>query len=240
MTFCHDLVKVQYVCVEEIRESQRTTCIFCKGMAKYTKKEFAERCGMKTNMLAVYISPKHSKVIVGEDGFIDSENPINAHFLQKRIAKGKVKQKPLQSRQVSDFDDDDELSDPDSDIPTYEESERRVKYFDALKREKEVEKLNLDIQKKRGEVIPFELITPVLIQHNQSILTAYKNEFDEWLRNVAKRYGFTNTDLADARGQAATWMNDAMNKATDMSVSAIDGIVDDYAEKRGVGERITV
>ena len=198
-------------------------------MAFLTKREFSMACGMETNQLAVNI--KRGEVIV-KDKYIDTDDPTNAAFMEKRVAKGKVKQLTqigLAAQPVVP---------KDPSIPSYEESEQRVKYFDALKREKEVEKLQLDIQKKRGEVIPSELIPPVILQHNQSIITAMKNEFDDWLRNHAKKYDLGTNEIAEIRTQAVGWINNGMTKATAMSVRAVENIVRDYQEKRGVGERL--
>lgn len=199
-------------------------------MAKLTKKEFAQQCGKGTAWLSVYTSPKMGKVIVGDDDLIDTENPINFQFLHKWASR--YKPPTLVPENKPDADGED------SDIPTYEQSERRLKHLDAEKREKEVEKLSLDIQKKRGEVIPSELIPPVIMQHNQSIVTAFKNEHEEWLRNFAKQQGMTGVQVAQARGEVVQWINTAMNKATRISINAIEGIVSEYVEKRAVGERL--
>lgn len=198
-------------------------------MAFLSKKEFALACGMQSNQLSVNI--KRGEVLVNDD-YIDTSLPINQAFMEKRVAKGKVRQ----LQQVSLAAQPTVPKDPT--IPSYEESEQKVKYYDALKRAKEVEKLELDIQKKRGEVIPSELIPPVILQHNQSIITSIKNEFDEWLRNHAKRYDLGVNEIAEIRTQAVQWINTGMNKATAMSVRAVENIVKDYQDKRGVGERL--
>jgi len=207
-------------------------------MALLTRKEFARACGMEQNSVAVYL--KREEIIL-EEGFVDTEHPKNKMFLEKRIAKGKVPMPTVQTDYVGGqvvVSENRGQPRTDDGIPDYAESERKVKYFDALKREKEVEKLQLDIQKKRGEVIPSELIPPVILQHNQSIITAMKNEFDEWLRNHAKKYDLGTNEISEIRTQAVGWINNGMTKATAMSVRAVENIVRDYQEKRGVGERI--
>lgn len=195
-------------------------------MAKFTKKEFAKECGKDTKWLSVYI--RNGSVVVGDDNLINSDEATNYQFLTKWSArKSTVKVHKDDANKV------------DADIPSYEDSERRLKYLDTQKREKEVEKLQIEIQKKRGEVIPAELIPPVVMQHNQSIITAFKNEHDEWLRNFAKLHDMTGDEVARARGEAVQWINTAMGKATVMTEKAIEIIVADYVEKRGVGERNT-
>lgn len=191
---------------------------------------------MEQNSLAVYL--KRGDVVL-EDDFLDTDNTYNKAFIEKRIAKGKVPKQTIQTEfRGGQAVITEPKEKPKDDIPDYAESERRVKHFDALKREKEVEKLQLDIQKKRGEVIPSELIPPVILQHNQSIITALKNEFDEWLRNHAKKYDLGVNEIAEIRSQAVGWINNGMSKATAISQRAIEGIVQEYAEKRGIGERL--
>ena len=206
-------------------------------MALLTRKEFARACGMEQNSLAVYL--KRGDVVLDND-FLDTDDPKNKMFIERRVAKGKVPSNPIQTEYVNGqaVITENKSKPTDDGIPDYAESERRVKYYDALKREKEVEKLELDIQKKRGEVIPSELIPPVILQHNQSIITSIKNEFDEWLRNHAKRYDLGVNEIAEIRTQAVQWINTGMNKATAMSVRAVENIVKDYQDKRGVGERL--
>lgn len=203
-------------------------------MAKVSKKEYAQMCGMNTRALSVYIN-QEKKVKVCDDDMIDTDDPMNRLFLDRRIAKGKVRPK---GEIATESNENTNTPKNIGDVPTLEDSERLLRYLDTQKREKEVEKLQIEIQKKRGEVIPSELIPPIFLQHNQSILTAMKNEFDEWLRNHAKKYSIGINEVADARREATEWLNHAMNKAIDLSIVAVDAIVREYSEKRGVGERI--
>lgn len=54
-------------------------------MALYTKKEFADICGLPTKNLSTYIG--RGKVIVRDDGMIDDAEGINNLFFSKRGAK---------------------------------------------------------------------------------------------------------------------------------------------------------
>src|SRR5574343_690094 len=53
-------------------------------MTVYTRKEFCELTGLKSNKLSIYISRK--KVIPLADGCIDGNEPRNVAFLQKHSA----------------------------------------------------------------------------------------------------------------------------------------------------------
>jgi hypothetical protein len=198
----------------------------CIGiMALLTKSEFAEMCGMKSNALAVYINPARGEVIVGEGDFIDTSNEVNARFLEKRTAKGKAKGLNIDAPKSMEG------------IPSYQDSEQLVKYYDALKREKEVEKLKIEIQKKRGEVIPSELIQPLILQHNQSTANAFKIAMERVLTDFIKIKDLNAEEAAQMRGVIIPAINDGIKNATQATLKALQGIINEYSERRGVGER---
>jgi len=203
-------------------------------MARFTQKEFADECGVGTNYLSSY--KRQGYLNVGEDGYIDSEDPVNARFLAKRLGKPPKEKKPKGEQDAKN------PIDPKTgeELPTYEESERLVKYFDSKKREKEVEKLQIEIDKKRGEVIPSELIIPLFLQHNKSIITSFKNVCDAILTEYGKKKSFSSTEMADMRGRMIASINEGIHDAQDLTKSAVKVIIADYSEKRGVGERVNV
>lgn len=213
-------------------------------MALHSKKQFADLCGIATNNLSVQIA--RGKVIVVND-LIDDTLEKNKSFFEKRASK-----KPANSNQNASSETNtskisvesvvklpqnpNELIAP-SENQSYTESERQLKYLDTLKRQAEIEKLSLDLAKKKGEVIPSELVKPVFLQHNQSIITEFKNVSDEVIRMFAKKKSLTVNEVAEITGELTSCINNAMNKATTATVNAIDSIVNDFAEKKGVGER---
>lgn len=123
-----------------------------------------------------------------------------------------------------------------NDTPTLTNSTKKLKYLDTIKRTKEIEKLQIEIQKKKGEVVPVELIKPVILQHNQSILTEFKNAGDEILRIMSKKYSFSIEDLAFCKGEFVKTINNSMSKAIFVTTKSIDSIIQSHIEKKGVGE----
>lgn len=197
-------------------------------MARFTQKEFASECGVGTNYISSYTGQGYLKV--DEDGFYDSEEPVNARFLAKRLARPPKKKDEDTPKQPINPKTGEE-------IPTYEDSERLVKYFDSLKREKEVEKLQIEIDKKKGEVIPSELIEPFFLLHSQSLTTEFKNAMEDSLRNICHLYSVSIADVADFKGYITKRINEALDKATDSTVRQMKQLIQEYADKRGIGER---
>lgn len=57
-------------------------------MAKYSKSEFAELCDIGENYVRTYIS--RGKILIGDDGLIDTALPMNADFMAKRAGNTDV------------------------------------------------------------------------------------------------------------------------------------------------------
>ncbi len=214
-------------------------------MALLTKKEFSERCGIPTNALSVYVKRKKVQ-LTGE--LIDDTLDINKAFIVKMVAKmnrgaAKKAEKPivLEVKEAKNITENEETTQneplKDGDIPTYEASERLLKHLDTLKRAEEIEKLRLDLSKKRGEVVPSELIKPVLLQHNMVITTEFKNGAEDIIRVFSKKRGLSVNEAAEMRGELIRIINDSITRATGGSKKSIEAIVNEFTEKRGVGER---
>lgn len=211
-------------------------------MSLLTKAQFALLLKWQSNKLSVYL--KRGKIIISND-LIDTEIETNRLFLEKYLPRDESDSPPPSTPMVpsiSGVAPPGEMKDPenlftDLGIPTYNESLRVLKYRDSLKREKEIEKLELENAKKRGEVIPSELVKPVFLQHNQSIITEFKNTTEEFLRVIAKKYSITGNDVAEYTGLFTTCINTAIKNATSLTSKAVTNIIRDHSEKRGRGER---
>ena len=207
-------------------------------MPLYTKREFATICKLETKELSVYIS--RNKVVVEKD-FIDSDNDINKVFIEKRGVCflppkeniDKIEQNQAK-KEVETENDEENIN--SNNVPSLQKSTTLLKHLDTVKRTKEIEKLQIEIQKKKGEVVPVELIKPVILQHNQSILTEFKNAGDEILRIMSKKYSFSVDDLAFCKGEFVKTINNSMGKAIYATTKSIDSIIQNHIEKKGVGE----
>jgi uncharacterized protein (DUF885 family) len=120
----------------------------------------------------------------------------------------------------------------------YTESMRLQKKLDAEKRQMEIEIMQLKADKMRGEVVPSNLIRPVIMQHNQHLVNDFKNAGDEMIRLMAKLKGFSGAETAKLKGDLINIINDSIKKATNSTLKSIQGIVDLHSESRGKGERL--
>ena len=231
-----------------------------------TKKEFATKAGLTTGNLHNYIL-RGNVVVNENEGFDteDERNALflkkraakgkTAPPPAKKQAKtpkkepkptGKVIEPAQLAAMVEDSrnyeDDYDEESTDlgrtfDPEEADFSKLEAEYKRRQIAKITKEAEKLDLMNAKTRGETIPSVLIQPLFLQHNQSIMTEFKNAGDDLLRRLCKKHGIAQTELAGMRGELATSINSAMKKATAVSVKAVAGIISQHIDRRGVGER---
>jgi phage terminase Nu1 subunit (DNA packaging protein) len=193
-------------------------------MTVISKKEFAALCGMATNKLWTYTDRGH--VILLGDGKVDCNDPRNVAFLQKHSAK--KTEEPAKT----------------TTSPAVTEENNSYASLDLKKTEAQVDKLTQEVrllklkeEKLKGVVVPSELIKPVFLRHNQSILTEVNNEITEFVRLFSKKRSLTIEETAEIKADVVKWFNDVMAKATLASSAEIKNIVNNYSEKRGVGER---
>jgi hypothetical protein len=209
-------------------------------MAKLSKKEFAGMCGMTTKILSTNIIRK--KVVVGDDNMIDLANDVNAAFAHKN-KKSSATDTDTQVAMLAEKSNPSivvQLPAPNEakdGIPDYATSEKMLKYLDTLKRDEEIRKLRLQVEKMNGEVIPSAVIAPLFFQHSQSLMAAFKITLEDVVRRMGKQYGMTPADVSEMRGVIIKGINEAMIKGEEMTRNALSGILSEYQEKKGVGER---
>lgn len=213
--------------------------------------DYAKNCFIETKALSVYI--QRNQVVVREDGLVDLDNEFNKRFLEKRILKNNSE--PKQEVKIKTSPKKETIKQEEKTIPelqteslpknipiittpsqSYTESERVLKYLDTLKRTKEIEKLEIDINKKLGVVVPSELIKPIWLQHNQFILTELKNAVEDILRIIIKKKDLSVNESAEIRGSLIASINQSMDKASNSSIKNLNNIISEFSEKKNVGE----
>lgn len=197
-------------------------------MSVVTKAVFAEMCGLKTNKLWNYTD--RGQVILLGDGKIDCDDPRNKAFLEKKSAK-KQKQEPQEKQKPQESNQDQETG------TDYAALDRQKLSAQVEKLNQEVRLLKIKEEKLKGIVVPSEVIMPVFLQHNQSVLTSVKNESDEFVRLFSKKRGLSGEEIAEIKSGLIEWFNRAMDSASALSKVTIKDIVNNYSITKGVGER---
>lgn len=214
-------------------------------MAFHSKKEFAELCGMVTNALSVYI--KRGKVILSGE-FVDGELLQNKEFLKKWSEKNGVKQ-PV----AIDINPDIKTKEPKIDKPKRINNEsddgyaspgglyaldKEKKTLDIEKTAEEIQLLKVKNEKARAVVVPTELVKALFSQHTKSILVEFSNSVDNIITKISKKKALSNNEVAEIRKELIEEINIAVDKSIDESKKNIKNLMNEYSEKKGVGERI--
>lgn len=227
-------------------------------MAKHTRKQFYELCGVAKDYLKTYI--RRGKVIVGSDGYIDDTLPHNRDFMSTRAPSHLVpsedveyapsppaapakrsparKQPMAAPRSTAGSNQKHQEHDQESaeSIERYN-LDRRIKEKELEKKEQEIEKNRLQIAKLKGDVIPTELVMVAFSQHFKSVTTAFHQGCDNFIMVIAKRTGMSRADMADMRGELIGIVNQSVTDGIKESKLSVGNIVGEYSEKRGRGER---
>jgi hypothetical protein len=208
-------------------------------MAKLSKKEFAEACGLKTKDLAVYIGRK--KVIVKGD-VIDTGNPVNSDFLRRQ-----------QDKKQGERHDQREVTEPripneaitgppakgkqkaSADESGYALIKKKTQ-IQIEKLENENELLKLRIEKQTGEAIPTDLVKSAITQLSKSVVSSFQNGAEDILVQISKVKNMNREELAGLRGKLKIIINAAVQEAVKDAKKQITNIVAEYSEKKGVGE----
>lgn len=216
-------------------------------MALYSKVEFAGICELTVSNLGVYI--KRKKVILSGD-YIDDVIPENKLFLEKRLTLSLKKTDSTQD-QVNEGSRSLNIQPPaertilkpnvkspkaDGSQINLTELTRQKLIIEIEKRREETDLLKIRKDKLIGEVIPIVLATQLLTVQNQSMVTCQKDGMDELLINFAKEVRLSGAQLAKLRGIMVNIINEGSDKAIKMTARQLKTIVDEYSQKREVGE----
>lgn len=202
-------------------------------MPNLTKKEFAALCGIKTNRLSVEIT--RSKVVLGADGKIDTNNETNTAFRTRVQAtqENKAQQMPREETWVDSDGADDEPAD-ESGIDPLVVSDKKYKHYLAEKTKRASELDGIRIEKAKGILIPSAPIIPIFLRHNQFIMQEQKNADEEILSMYAHKYDITPEDMAYIRGEQVKRRNAAAERAAEMSEKNIANTINEFSEKKRV------
>lgn len=210
-------------------------------MALFSKGEFAKLCGMKASAFSNAIA--RGKVKVNENGMIDDKEEVNASFFKTKLAEQRNKLAAdtgddEQEDTATDFVNDkaQAIAGPDTVGDAYALSKQQQQ-MQIKKLTEEVDILKIKKEKMQGEVIPTELVKMVIVQHSKSIVSEFYNASDSLLMKISKIKGLNRNEVAELRGELVGVINIAVNDSIVNSKKMIKNIVNEYATKRGRGER---
>lgn len=224
-------------------------------MPRYTRREFSDLCGIDAKALAVYVG--RNKILLNENGEVDTAVAMNMAFLEKRTGKIETptiivpeqkkknriittptpKEIVIQRKETTIRNKHYKTDEEKKHLTTNFEIDNSLKSLDLEKKELEVEKLKIQNAKLNGDVIPTELVKMIFAQHFKSVTTAFHQGADNFITEITKRLDLNREEMVKLRKELVEIINQAVNDSIEESKESIDNIQDEYSMTRGVGEK---
>lgn len=206
-------------------------------MAFLKKDEFAGLCFCTTSDLATY--RRRGKIVLSGE-FYDDTNEVNKAFVEyrKKFAPDAVEVLPAPKIEaVENKEQAPKIDKPAGKTTNFTELERIKLQLDNEKKEKEIEKLNIQVGKLNGILIPTDLAKLVIVQISKSMSTAFKQGADNLLVEFAATKNLSSKESADMRAKIVAITNTSVENALNESKKMIKNIVNEYSDTRSRGER---
>ncbi len=199
-------------------------------------KEFAEKCGIKTKVLSVYV--KRKKVIVNGQGLIDDTNSINIQFAKSRelIAAKKPRvsenevvvldEKPQKAQKREKKNETPDKFDERFDLDT----EKKRMEIEKLQRESRV--AEAQHQKLMGKMLPTDPVRTLFIQTIKAYTVSFRQAAEKIILEFAAINKMNRNDLAQMRGELIAAINRAAEDGNTESKKAVNGIIREYSQAK--------
>jgi hypothetical protein len=190
-------------------------------MAKQTRKEFANLMEIKDNYLRALISKGK---IVEEDGFIDTDNPINWAFISRiknKNVNGKIEAtviKPQPSKKNGTTKPIPKNTVVASTID-YEKKQAEIKKIEI-----EIKIKNLEYAKKKKKVIPFKLYSTNINTFLHGTVGKAKNEIGKFLDHE-----FDNEDALRHKKALFMMIDYAINNSIENAINEMEREAEEYS-----------
>ena len=229
-------------------------------MSLVSRKEYAAISKTKVSNVNVYV--KRGKVIIEDNGLVDTENPINKmatnnwiklHFEKEEKERidslRREAQEKVQSKNEINGYEKPQIEKavkrgrkPKSKVDKHTEEllslDQRKKQADVLLQERKAELEKLKLDKMAGKLIPVDLVFQVLNIHNKSIFATFQSDVE----NLASIFceilaEGDRSKLSDVTQKISEKLIETVNKSKELAEMELDNAVSEYAETRSRGER---
>ncbi len=196
-----------------------------KQMPTYTVKKFGELCG-GIEPKNIYVYRNRNKVRIRKDGLIDSDHPLNKHFMETQRAKrGLLDIKSDENVPRGTLENDVNVPDNDQDLEQRKADSEAVaakKEQDKLKSEKaklELDMLRMKAKLQAGEMIGMTEAQDFMTVHFNSIFAIFHNAIDNEISDICNELGASRERISQVRYKLREIVNVSVNQAKEKSRS---------------------
>jgi len=220
-------------------------------MSLLSVKQFSELCGDKAKSIETWIA--RGKVNVNRETgkkLVDTENPVNALFIQQRqdahaykkllgelvmpvriektFNKMRAEMKPAEAQRMNE-------QTLRAAVRIEQETKIRQQNIDLTELRIQSEKIRLD--KTAGNLLPIDLAMGVIERHANSILKTFEKGFERIADIYANFAGMDPTTRTNFIKECRAELSHCVETAGKSAEAEIDILVDNYAETLMVGQK---
>lgn len=199
-------------------------------MAVFSRTELCKEFGIKQAYLSVNI--KRGNLVLDEDGKIDTSDPKNALFVEKRKAERGRDGVFVEKKQKKQVDSDSK----EAEAMSLLDLKKRKDLVAILKTEEDIELAKLKKEKLQGESVPVDSIKSVLLYLSEAIHVSWEQELESFLLKLGAKYSIPRDESVKIRTEFTTMSNAARKKAVDRAKKDLKKIQVENSAKREVGE----
>lgn len=217
-------------------------------MPDVDRKTFATMCGTKVTIINTNINRK--KIILLDNGLIDTENVLNHSFMKRYQNKVQVKDpakereklykevvKTIKTERVPSPEKPTNRKKQNEESELVNNLDLRKKKAEVLKVEREAELKLMDIRKKNGEALP----TDFVVRMSTVLIREMLANFDKGTIRIADKFcaivGADRKMLAKVNNELNNVMQKIINEAEKDVKYQIGKAIKEYSITRNKGER---
>ena len=216
-------------------------------MPLYSRPDFSKVIGMSTSNLSNYIKAK--KVLLSGE-FINTDLPQNKYWIEQRYQTLRRKKKQVTddlialaatSDPMEHIEEDQEgrprrgtktEAAPTSDWTLLEIEKKQV---DIERQKTQIDLNRLKIQKQEGELIPTELMKPIISQLAMSFVASFKQASENLITEIGHKKKMKADDIADIRSRLGFIINTASTNGVEDAKKQVSAIAEEVSEEAPIG-----
>jgi hypothetical protein len=220
------------------------------------KSQFAKALGVRNSNINVYES--RNKIVVNNDGMIDTTNPVNKIFIETRKANGKIfdlnlafsprdkSQLPIikeVKKEVKEKIDLKEIIEDENHVPQKQRQQKSRNADISLveqKMELEIKKMKVQIEidtlkklKIEGQLVPVDAIQNIFMW----AIDTFHNTYQQEVTGLANIFEADHKKFIQITKDLSQRLNKIKADAKENLLLGIEGIIEEYQEVRGRGEK---
>jgi len=211
-------------------------------LTKLKRSELAKALGVSNAVITMAV--KRNKLELTLDGFVDVETEKNKMFIEYQVMKGKsfdLTMLPLKQRvKTKTKERIDSHEHPLSTFvrdDSFKDLELKKKKLEIKRLERGNELDQLKIEKLKGQLVPFDAVKSVFLYSVETFRATYMQEVIGIANIFKQRLNASQKEFVEVQKDITERIDLIQKDIKDNLLKGLYGIVNEYKEVRGRGER---